>query len=506
MNREPLISLIIPVRNKAPFLRRCLDSVVDQPLNGVEVIIIDDGSTDGGTEICGEYGGKYGFEVIYTKNAGVSVARNLGISHAKGKYVAFLDADDLLAPRAIPKMLAGACSRQNIVQFGQYRCKRYADFDIRLQLPFCLTEGWYGLDTLPRYYQIVWNKIYKREWLLSQNTWFTPGMQFGEDTIFNMRVILANNGLYHSGEATVIHTLDDHHSLCRGELTRERIKMLDNAMFIIAGLQTDGIKADWVNKVINQHRNTKLYRKFGYRRGNIGKHDVVYFVKDATENEELRYSLRTVEANWPYWKVVFYGGCPNGLKPDRLVRVAQEGLNKWEKVRNLLIRACKDDELTEDIWLFNDDFFVLKHHSDDMPPQYNGDLMSYVERIEKKQGTADEYTLRLRMAADELSKLGYPTLNYEVHKPMLINRKRALEVLERFPNVPAFRSLYGNYWRIGGENRHDMKLKVLGNTKMDAVRWSWDFVSTSDKSFNEGAIGRYIRENFEVVSRFEKNA
>ena len=502
--KATIISLIIPVRNKAPFLRRCLDSVASQPLNGVEVIVVDDGSTDGGTEICGEYANKFGFETIYTKNAGVSVARNIGLDYAKGRYVTFLDADDLLVPRAIPMMLAGALTRQNVVQFGQYRCKSHANFDSRLQLPFCLTEGWYGLNALPRYYQIVWNKIYKREWLLNQNIWFTPGMQFGEDTIFNMRAILANNGLYHMGMATVTHTLDDHNSLCRGELSLERIEKLDRMMVKISESQTDTTKADWANKVINQHRDTRLYRKFGYRRGNIGKYDVVYFVKDANENEELRYSLRTIEANWPYHTVVFYGGCPDGLNPDRLVRVNQEGLNKWENVRDMIARACKDDELTENIWLFNDDFFVLKPHADDMSPQYNGELMEYVERIEKKQGTADEYTLRLRLAADELAELGYPTLNYEVHKPMLINRKKALEILEMFPNVPAFRSLYGNYWHIGGENRHDMKLKVLGGSKTDAVRWSWDFVSTSDKSFDEGEIGRYIREKFEAISRFEK--
>lgn len=232
----------------------------------------------------------------------------------------------------------------------------------------------------------------------------------------------------------------------------------------------------------------------------MNKHDVVYFVKNAAHNEELRYSLRSVESNWPHFRVWFCGGCPDSIKPDKIMKIIQPGLNKWEKVRNSIIKVCKNDEITEDFWLFNDDFFIMKPRLDDFEPQYNGMIIDYIEQIKKKHhGSHSEYTVRLLNTIDALERAGYGTLNYEVHKPMLINRDKALEVLERFPEVGGFRSLYGNYWRIGGEDQHDMKIKV-----MDELDWGdWEFLSTSDGSFRDGVVGRYVRNKFKNRSEFE---
>lgn len=505
---EPVISLIIPVKNKSKFLMRCFTSIIEQqkhiPAGALQVIVVDDGSTDGSTEQCANWANNYGFESIATKNAGVAEARNIGMDYALGKYITFLDADDLLAPDGLAYMLQATRMGENIIQFGQYRCKKYADFNINLQWPYSMIESHYGLGTLPKYWVHVWNKLYKREFLEKNNIRFMPGVQFGEDTLFNMEAILENEGLFHKASSTVIHTLDDHHSLCRGELSYERIARLDSEMVKIAERQKYDDKIVWCHNAINQHRKAKIYKKYGYVRGRIGKYDVVYFVKDTPENEELRYSLRSLEENWQYRRVVFYGGCPDGLHPDRWFTYTQTALDKWNKVRDMITRACKDDDLTEDIWLFNDDFYVLKPKDENMPAQYNGTLLPYIERIERKQGQGDDYTDRLRIANNKLIQMGKQTLNYEVHKPMLINRKKALEVLERFPDVPAFRSLYGNYWEVGGENRHDMKLKILGPSKMAEVQSFWDFLSTSDKSFAEGEAGRWIRDRFQRPSRFEK--
>ena len=102
---------------------------------------------------------------------------------------------------------------------------------------------------------------------------------------------------------------------------------------------------------------------------------------------------------------------------------------------------------------------------------------------------------------EALKKVGCTTLNYEVHKPMLINKQMGLEILNRFPDVPGFRSLYGNYYQIGGINRQDMKIRAT-SYNMSVVD-DWDFLSTSDDSFKNGEVGRYIREKFKERSRFE---
>lgn len=95
-----MISVIIPVYNVEKYLKTCLDSVVNQTYEDKEVILINDGSTDSSGLICDEYASRFNFiKVIHKKNAGPSVARNIGISEAKGKWIIFMDADDLWADK-----------------------------------------------------------------------------------------------------------------------------------------------------------------------------------------------------------------------------------------------------------------------------------------------------------------------------------------------------------------------------------------------------------------------
>ena len=95
---EKKVSVIIPVYNVEKYLRECLDSVVTQDLDDIEIICINDGSTDGSAGILSEYATQYEKLFILDKeNSGLSAARNSGLSVAKGKYILFLDSDDFLA-------------------------------------------------------------------------------------------------------------------------------------------------------------------------------------------------------------------------------------------------------------------------------------------------------------------------------------------------------------------------------------------------------------------------
>ena len=99
MTNQPLISVIIPVYNVALYLPRCLDSVCNQTYQNLEIILVDDGSTDNGLEICQEYAAKdKRVTVIHQKNGGLSAARNSGMEHMHGKFFTFIDSDDWIAP------------------------------------------------------------------------------------------------------------------------------------------------------------------------------------------------------------------------------------------------------------------------------------------------------------------------------------------------------------------------------------------------------------------------
>jgi glycosyltransferase involved in cell wall biosynthesis len=93
-----MISVIVPVYNVEPYLRKCLDSIVSQTYQDLEILVIDDGSTDGSGKICDEYKRDQRVRVFHTENAGLSAARNLGLDKAHGEWIEFIDSDDWVEP------------------------------------------------------------------------------------------------------------------------------------------------------------------------------------------------------------------------------------------------------------------------------------------------------------------------------------------------------------------------------------------------------------------------
>lgn len=226
--------------------------------------------------------------------------------------------------------------------------------------------------------------------------------------------------------------------------------------------------------------------------------DVVYFVKDSWTNEELRYSLRSICANLNCGRVWFYGGCPGGIKPDEHVDVRQTGLTKWERVNNMIRMACLNDEISEDFYLFNDDFFVLQPTAI-IPPFYHGDLRTRIAKIEKKHKGPTAYSKSLMNTVAVLEKRGFDTLNYALHIPMPVNRRKAIETLDTFVGFPMFRSLYGNQHKIGGIDRPDVKCEAVGKPFDE----NGDYLSTADDSFQRGLVGNFIRNRYPDRCRFE---
>ena len=95
--KNPLITVIVPVCNVAKYLRRCLDSVISQTYQNLEIICVDDGSTDHSSEICEQYALKdERVKVFHQENQGVSAARNKGLDMVAGEYITFVDSDDYI--------------------------------------------------------------------------------------------------------------------------------------------------------------------------------------------------------------------------------------------------------------------------------------------------------------------------------------------------------------------------------------------------------------------------
>lgn len=162
----PLVSVIIPVFNVAPYLREALDSVVQQTWPHLEIIIVDDGSTDGSGKICDEYRADARVQVIHQENRGLSAARNAGLDRAVGEYIAFLDSDDAWRPDFIRKLM-GAMENADIAicQYEVHRLK----LDTRGQIHPAAQKGFYSRKEALRALVegtinvSVWNKLYRKE-------------------------------------------------------------------------------------------------------------------------------------------------------------------------------------------------------------------------------------------------------------------------------------------------------------------------------------------------------
>ena len=182
------VSVIIPVYNCIKYLDKAVNSVISQTeFDGLEVILVDDGSTDGSERLCDTYAEKYeSISVIHQENSGVSVARNNGMIAAKGEYIAFLDSDDEYKPGFISEMLNGAdadlvcCNyyihSDNEVNIGKYFPKqKYGkkDFDFDFYKKIINFE-----------FYSCWNKLYKKKIIENNNISFPVGVKYAEDMIF----------------------------------------------------------------------------------------------------------------------------------------------------------------------------------------------------------------------------------------------------------------------------------------------------------------------------------
>ena len=213
MNKK--ISVIMPIYNCRDFLSRAVDSVINQPdFCENELVLVDDGSSDGSSDICDSYAGRFdNIKVIHQKNSGVSVARNIGISHAEGEWICFIDSDDYLLEDAFSKMF----------KFGEADiicAKHISDGNIVTGYETHLTTGFYNkneindqldkiLASLNSYFFTCWAKLFKREIIIENNICFPPDRKLAEDMVFVYTYIRACKTISLVDEAVYCYFVND---------------------------------------------------------------------------------------------------------------------------------------------------------------------------------------------------------------------------------------------------------------------------------------------------------
>ncbi len=185
-----MISVVIPVYNTELYLSDCIASVLGQSYSNLELLLIDDGSVDHSAEICEEYAKKdQRVHVFHKENGGVSVARNMGIDNARGRYLIFVDADDQIHKDLLKiymemntgnqVLLCGISSELSNLE------KVYAPMEEEGQVFVWQKQDFMKLFDAD-YVHAPWNKLYDMEILRKQNLHFPEDLSLGEDLLFNL--------------------------------------------------------------------------------------------------------------------------------------------------------------------------------------------------------------------------------------------------------------------------------------------------------------------------------
>lgn len=235
----PEVSVIVPIYNVERYLNRCLESLVNQTLKDIEIILVNDGSTDNSGKIAKEYAEMYTEKIKYLEkeNGGLSDARNFGIPYATGEYIAFLDSDDYIEKNAYEEMY-------NKAKEGNFD---YVECDFIWEYPnkskkdkrICYNNN---KEMLVNVRVVAWNKLIKRKILEENALKFPKGLRY-EDVEFTYKLIpYLKNTAYVDKE--FVHYVQRANSIAnvQNEKTAEIFTILEN--------------------VINYYKEKNIYEKF----------------------------------------------------------------------------------------------------------------------------------------------------------------------------------------------------------------------------------------------------
>ena len=190
------VSVIIPVYNTEKYLKKCLNSIINQTLKDIEIIIVNDGSTDNSLNICNEFVKKdERIKLINKENEGLSAARNTGLKLATGEYIGFVDSDDWLSLDFYEKLYENASQNDADIAYGDIVRKSNKIHKLRRNL----TEIAVFTDNLDKIYNIknlslgcVWDKIYRKSLLDNNNLEFEKGVYYEDGRFLVQAIYYAN--------------------------------------------------------------------------------------------------------------------------------------------------------------------------------------------------------------------------------------------------------------------------------------------------------------------------
>ena len=223
----PKVSVIVPVYNVEKYLERCLNSLVNQTLDDIEIIIVNDGTKDNSEKIIKEFLDKYPQKIIYLKkeNGGLSDARNYGIPYAKGEYIAFLDSDDYIEKEMYKEMYELAKKENS----DMVECDFIWEYPDKIKED--IGQIYNGKkEMLEKVRVVAWNKLIKRSILEKTKIQFPKGLRY-EDVEFTYKLIPYLDKVAFLKKPYIHYTQRDNSIInVQNERTKEIFIVLDNVL------------------------------------------------------------------------------------------------------------------------------------------------------------------------------------------------------------------------------------------------------------------------------------
>lgn len=246
---QPLISVIVPVYNGERYLKNCIESIEAQSYEPLEIIVINDGSTDGTAEVCEKLAKSYeNLSFVTTEDLGVSASRNHGIALAKGELLTFVDADDRIHPQMLQRLYEAMEQTGSDIagcRFTIWNTEREWEIaansvPVNAQTHKLYEKQEYLRDQILCGNSRCWSKLYRKALLQQMHTeeWFREGMTIGEDMLFLMDLLPETGtiveidfhgyGYYQNPQGAMNRTFRPEYmdQICCWEIAREQVRRL----------------------------------------------------------------------------------------------------------------------------------------------------------------------------------------------------------------------------------------------------------------------------------------
>ena len=229
--------------------------------------------------------------------------------------------------------------------------------------------------------------------------------------------------------------------------------------------------------------------------------DFVYICKDG-DNEELRYSIRSVDASFPEANIWVVGGKPSWYV-GKYIKVPQN-LTKYKNAFYNLKSITESEAISESFVLMNDDFYIVKK-IDNINTYHGGSLLEKINLYQKINSNSG-YTRKLSATYKKVVSLGIESaLDYELHVPMIMEKEKLKEIL-KYQDQFLWRSIYGNLFNVGGEQIEDVKVYTKGPLVLKSYNLKKEehvYLSSADTSFDL-ILNNILKEQFITKTKYEK--